>query len=49
MKFLGVSQSLASLFTRKYPLYGYILGVLSHTTVLDQHWGGDEILKLVLV
>ena len=35
--------------TRKYPLRGYILGVLTHTTALDQHWGGDEILKLVLV
>ena len=31
--------------TRKYPLCGYILGVLTHTTAWDQHWGGDETLK----
>ena len=30
--------------TRKYPLRGYILGVLTHTTALDQLWGGDETL-----
>ena len=35
--------------TRKYPLRGYILGVLMHTTAWDRHWGGDETLKLVLV
>ena len=35
--------------TRKYPLRGYILGVLTHTTAWDRHWGGDETLKLVLV
>ena len=35
--------------TRKYPLRGYILGVLTHTTALDRHWGGDETLKLFLV
>ena len=34
---------------RKYPLRGYILGVLTHTTTWDQHWGGDETLKLVLI
>ena len=34
---------------RKYPLRGYILSVLTHTTAWDQHWGGDETLKLVLV
>ena len=34
---------------RKYPLRGYILGVLTHTTAWDRHWGGDETLKLVLV
>ena len=27
--------------TRKYPLRGYILGVLTHTTALDRLWGGD--------
>ena len=26
--------------TRKYPLCGYILGMLTHTTAWDQHWGG---------
>ena len=26
--------------TRKYPLRGYILGVLTHTTALDRFWGG---------
>ena len=36
-------------FTRKYPLRGYILGVLTHTTAWDRHWGGDKTLKLVLV
>ena len=30
--------------TRKYPLRGYILGVLPHTTALDRLWGGDETL-----
>ena len=34
--------------TRKFPLPRYILGMLMHTTAWDQHWGGDEILKLVL-
>ena len=29
---------------RKYPLRGYILGVLTHTTALDRLWGGDETL-----
>ena len=38
-----------SIYTRKYPLRGYILGVLTHTTAWDRHWGGDETLKLVLV
>ena len=36
-------------YTRKYPLCGYILGVLTHTTGWYQHWEGDETLKLVLV
>ena len=31
--------------TRKYPLHGYFLGVLIHTTALDQHWGRDETLE----
>ena len=31
--------------TRKYPLLGYILGVLMHKTAWVQHWGGDETLK----
>ena len=35
--------------TKNYPLHGYILGVLMHTTAWDRHWGGDETLKLVLV
>ena len=30
--------------TRKYPLRGHILGVLTHTTALDRHWGRDETL-----
>ena len=31
--------------TRKYPLRGYILGVLTHTTAWDQLLKGDETLK----
>ena len=31
--------------TRKYPLRGYILDVLTHTTAWDLHWGGDVTLK----
>ena len=31
--------------TRKYLLREYILGVLTHTTAWDQHWGGDKTLK----
>ena len=27
--------------TRKYPLRGYILGVLTHTTAWDRLWGGN--------
>ena len=34
------------ILTRKYPLRGYILGVLTHTTALDQLWGGDETLTM---
>ena len=33
-------------FTRKYQLRGYILGVLTHTTALDQLWGGDGTLTV---
>jgi len=32
--------------TRKYPLRGYILSVLTHTTALDQLWGGDGTLTM---
>ena len=35
--------------TRKYPLCGYILGVLTHTTAWDRHWRGDETLNWVLI
>ena len=35
--------------TRKYPLRGYILGVLTHTTALDRLWGGDETLTHVVL
>ena len=31
--------------TRKYPLCKYILGVLTHTTAWDRHWGGDITLE----
>ena len=31
--------------TRKYPLCGYILGVLTYTTAWDRFWKGDETLK----
>ena len=30
---------------RKYPLRGYILGVLMHTTTWVRQWGGNETLK----
>ena len=33
-------------YTRKYPLRGYILGVLTHTTAWDRLWGGDETLTM---
>merc|ERR1711928_233894 len=36
-------------YTRRYPLCRYILGVLTHTTAWDRHWGGDETLKKVLI
>ena len=31
---------------RKYPLCGYILDVLTHTTAKDRLWGGDETLNM---
>ena len=34
--------------TRKYPLRGYFLGVLTHTTAWDRLWRGDETERLVL-
>ena len=33
--------------TRKYPLRGYILGVLTHTNAWDRHWGGDITLDYI--
>ena len=33
--------------TRKYPLRGYFLGVLAHTTALDRLWRGDKTLNFV--
>ena len=35
--------------TRKYPLRGYIVGVLTHTTAWDRHWRGDKTLNWVLI
>ena len=37
----GRGGSAKSDFTRKYPLRGYFLGVLTHTTAWDRLWGGD--------
>ena len=34
--------------TREYPLFGYILGVLMHTTAWDRYWRGGETLDKVL-
>ena len=31
--------------TRKYLIYGYILGLLTHTIAWNRHWGGNETLK----
>ena len=36
LKILISKLQLEIYFTRKYPLRGYILGVLTHTTALDQ-------------
>ena len=45
MKPFYVSPKLKYIYTRKYTLRGYILGVLTHTTALDRLWEGDETLK----
>ena len=46
IKKYGASQkTLYLVYTRKYPLCGYILGVLTHTTAWDRLWGGDYTLK----
>ena len=37
-----------SKITRKYPLRGYFLGVLTHTTAWDRLWGGDVFLRLYI-
>ena len=43
----GANKSVKGLYiTRKYPLRGYILGVLTHTTAWDQNWGGDGTLTM---
>ena len=39
-----VGNILIIVIARKYPLRGYILSVLMHTTTWDRHWGGDETL-----
>ena len=39
-------DKIAFILTRKYPLRGYILSVLTHTTALDRLWGGDETLTM---
>ena len=38
MKYLAI--------TKKYPLFGYTLGVLTHTTAWEQHGVGDENLEI---
>ena len=38
------SKSKIFVISRKYPLCGYIQGVIMHTTALDRLWGGDETL-----
>ena len=41
------SQAVVCISTpRKYPLRGYILGVLTHTAALDRLWGGNETLTM---
>ena len=42
----GIFQSNSSIvITRKYPLRGYILGILTHKTAWRRHWRGDETMK----
>ena len=43
---LNVENGAEIVKTRKYPLRGYFLSVLTHTTALDRHWGGDETLTM---
>ena len=42
---------IAACSSRKYLLYGFILGLVMHTntTAWDQHWGSNETLKRVLM
>ena len=40
----AVCSTISFVITRKYPLRGYILGVLMHITAWDQHFGDDETL-----
>ena len=42
----NIVSKIMYLKTRKYPLRGYILGVLTHTTALDRLWGGDGTLTM---
>ena len=44
--YLVIVEYLVIVNTRKYPLRRYFLGVLTHTTALDQFWGGDETLTM---
>ena len=44
LKYLVATFTLV--ITRKYPLRGYILGVLTHTTAWDRLWGGDGTLTM---
>ena len=40
-----IASEILKVYSVKYPLPRYILGVLVHTTGWDQHWIGDDILK----
>ena len=42
----AVCSTISIIITRKYPLRGYILGVLIHTTAWDRLWGGDGTLAM---
>ena len=44
--FQKVNSNGSYFVTRKNPLHGYIVGVLTHTTAVDQLWGGDETLTM---